>query len=43
MQAYVGRLVEAVVDVFFDDAGLADCLPSQEYDLYLGLASHRAD
>ena len=40
---YVGCLVESIVDVLFDDAGFTHRLPAQEDDLYLGLASHRAD
>ena len=38
---YIGRLVELVLDVLFDDAGLADTLVAQQHDLEFGLAGHR--
>lgn len=39
---YVGGLIELVVDVLVDDAGLAHGLVPQQHYLDLDLAAHRA-
>ncbi len=40
---YIGGLVENILDILFDYAGLADCLVTQQDDLEFGLAAHGAD
>lgn len=40
---YISGLLEAIVDVLVDDAGLAHVLVAEEDDLELGLARHCAD
>ncbi len=41
-QSYIGCLVEAVVDILFDDAGLAYGLTPQKDDFDFCLACHSA-
>jgi len=43
MLAYIGGILEAIVDVFFDYARFSDILSSQKYYFYLCFASHCAD
>ena len=40
--SYIGGLVEAVVDILFDYAGLSHRLASQEHDFYFSFACHCA-
>jgi hypothetical protein len=38
---YIGCIIESVVDILFDNAGLPDCLTPQEHHLDLRLPCHR--
>lgn len=42
MDEYIVGLVEYILHVLLDDAGLPHRLVPQQYDLQLGLAAHRA-